>query len=687
MTHGAQLHAGGQPEQALIAFEQALALAPGDVNAASACATLLSQLSRPRAAYRTLLAVEPQLMNDADGAANLAIAAQACGDIAKAHSAYQRALSLQPQHLRSLTNLGLLAASQLQWELAMDCARQCLALQPGEAQRHVNLADALSGAERYAEALELLRPAATQFPGDAALRVRLFAVLALQGEFAPAQALLQPLDAAARAALRDFLARGQPAATRLPDAWQLYTRRAFEALAICDWRDEGKLTHTLREMLADTLRTGQPRDWDNTPLHGLMLALDEAEIARMRATSTRPPASTPALPAFVPRRTPARRSDERIRIGLVLPPLHDPLLAHALRRQLALHDATRFAFHLYAPVPPPEALQAQLAPLAAPVVPIAHVSDAEAAGRLRLDQLDLLMDATIHSPWARPGMLALRVAPVQLHPLTWQRHHAPGPCDYSVSDTFVHPDGLDLAPYGPVVRLPHTCWLASHDDQAGAGRLTRAEAGLPDDTLLLCALSPAASIDPQSFAAWMKILRSLPDAVLWLPACPPAAAAHLAREAEAAGVNSGRLLFAGAMTRTDALACLKHADLVLDTLRFNANQGLADALRLGVPALTCAGNGMASRLGGSLLRAAGLPEGILESQAAYVAEALRLGRDPGALQGLRQRLREARPHAPLFDLAARVREWEAAWSAMVERSRAGLPPAAFDVPPASEKRY
>src|SRR5687767_8860729 len=76
MLRGAQLHASGQLEQALIAFEKALALQADDVNAASACATLLSVLSRPVASYKVLLSVEALLLESADGAANLAIAAE-----------------------------------------------------------------------------------------------------------------------------------------------------------------------------------------------------------------------------------------------------------------------------------------------------------------------------------------------------------------------------------------------------------------------------------------------------------------------------------------------------------------------------------------------------------------------------------------------------------------------------------
>ena len=111
--------------------------------------------------------------------------------------------------------------------------------------------------------------------------------------------------------------------------------------------------------------------------------------------------------------------------------------------------------------------------------------------------------------------------------------------------------------------------------------------------------------------------------------------------------------------------------------------GLEDALRLGVPALTCAGSTMAARLGGSMLYAAGLSEGVFDSKEAYVAGAVRLGRDASVLQQLRTHMQTVVPVSRLFETAARIRELEAAWQTMVERSRAGLAPAGFDVPSSS----
>ena len=693
MLRGAQLHAGGQLEQALMAFEKALALQPDDVNVASACAALLSALSRPGASYKVLLSVEALLLETADGAANLAIAAESCGDMARARAGYQRALALDPHHGRALNNVGLLAAAQAQWKAALECARKCLAQDPTHAPYHVNLSDYLCGARRYAEALSVLEAAAVHFPDNLDIRIRRAAVLAFRGNFQKSQELSERFDAATREYFQAFLSRAiTPAqldhklrvpAGALPDARQLFTGQGFEAMTVCDWRDNERVTSTLRQMLDECVRTGEYRDWRDAQFYGLMLDMDENELAQLRSVSVSRISADlkkSPLPVFKQRQKPARR-DERIQIGIAVQSLRDERQAHALKRQLTLHDHSRFAIHIYSPTRHPELQHSDmLRTHAASVTEIAHMSDVEAVGRMRLDQLDVFLDMAFDTAWCRPEIPELRVAPVQLRQLTWHRHNPPRPCDYNISDTFVHPDGLDLAPYGAIVRLPHTCWMATHDEPAEDDLESREHAGLPADALVLCAVVPSVMLDPESFGGWMKILRSLPDAVLWLPSYSASIIANLLREAHSAGVKESRLLFANRFTRARALALIKHADLFLDTLRFNANHGMEDALRLGVPALTCSGNSMASRLGGSMLHAAGLPECVLDTPNAYAAEAIRLGRDPAALQELRRKVQVVAPASPLFDLAARTREWEAAWTVMAERSRAGLPPAAFDVP-------
>ena len=618
MLRGTQLHAAGQLEQALFAFEHALALSPRDVNTAAACATLLSLLDRPTAAYKTLLSVEDLLMQHADGAANLAIAAEACGDLAQADAAYARALQLDPEHLRSLNNVGILAASSSQWDAAIGLARKCLALQPGHAPHHANLAEYLSGARRYGEALDVIAAAMATFPLDKELKIRRVALLAFHGELEESDAAFQNLDVEERRLFEEFLAKldapenardralsqARKLALQPPDALQIHTDQALRNIAAGDWRNHGTLTQLLREALAKNTARGLNRNWGDTPFYGLLLDLQEHELAQMRSESinamdARLKASRPAIAEF---RKPGARQDGRIRVGLAVQSLHDARQLQALKQQLAHHDASRFAMHVYAFTPQPGLQPGDLLrPHAESVNEIGHMTGAEAAARIRLDRLDLYAEMAFDSPWSRPDIAAMRVAPVQLHQPGLYRRHVPGHWDYGVSDRFIHPDGAGLAQDGAIIRLPHGCWLASAGQQAPAGGTSREEAGLPADALVLLSSAWPATLDPHTFSVWMKILRALPDALLWLPHCGMAAA-NLAREAQAAGVSPARLMFSTRMDRPEALAAMRHADLFLDTLRISTMPGLEDALHLGVPAISCAGASAASRMGGSLLR-------------------------------------------------------------------------------------
>lgn len=661
-------HENGDPVRALSAFESALALAPGDVQASSACATLLFELARPRAALACLRAVEQQLLADAEGATNLAIAASACGERAAAKSYFSHALLRDAGHTRALQHLALIHAQDGQWDLAIELATRCLAAAPHQEEAWITVADLLLGARQHAEAAELLAQAMRQFPGHAVLSGRHALALALCGDFEQSDQLL--------ASLADMPSRDQLPAG---DARTLFSHHAVEALHDCDWRDQARLLALLQQELS-AMRMGAPgRDMRAALVCGPLLPLHDEEMQMAARATWGVLAAQPARPGRPFSANDVRGRQGVIRVGIAANDLRDEAATAELAAQLALHDSARFDFYVYSPTPQPQAVLAQaLAPHR--VIEIAHFSDDEAILRIRLDRLDIWLDLTWGTLGWRPAIAARRVAPVQVQHPGWHGQEAHGPFEYTLSDVFVHPtSGKESEARKALVRLPHTCWPASLAPTGTPG-FTRESAGLPAAALVLCAFAPSIHIDAHSFSVWMQLLKQLPDAVLWLPPLGRTAQANLRREAQAAGIAEQRLCFAVAATRKERLACLALADLFIDTLRINARQDLRDALTLGVPAITCAGSGMAARVGGSLLHAAGLGDCVFDEEADYVAAVLRLGRDRAALQQLRVRLAAKLLTAPLFDLPARVRELEAAWTFMAERARAGLPPESFDPP-------
>jgi protein O-GlcNAc transferase len=178
----------------------------------------------------------------------------------------------------------------------------------------------------------------------------------------------------------------------------------------------------------------------------------------------------------------------------------------------------------------------------------------------------------------------------------------------------------------------------------------------------------------------MRLLKTVERSVLWLPTTNRTAMANLLREAEARGVGAGRLIFAPYVPRgEDHLARLRLADLFLDTLPYNAHTTASDALWAALPLLTCLGKSFPSRVAASLLRAAGLPEMVVETLDAYENLARELAGDPARLTSIRDRLEKNRGTCPLFDTARSTHDLEAAYVLMWERFQLGQPPKNFAV--------
>src|ERR1044071_4270630 len=102
----------------------------------------------------------------------------------------------------------------------------------------------------------------------------------------------------------------------------------------------------------------------------------------------------------------------------------------------------------------------------------------------------------------------------------------------------------------------------------------------------------------------MRLLAAKPDSVLWLTRTRSDTADNLRRTAAAAGIDPARLVFAARVPLAAHLARHRHADLFLDTTPYNAGATANDALLMGLPVVTCAGETMASRVAGSQLSAA-----------------------------------------------------------------------------------
>ena len=130
------------------------------------------------------------------------------------------------------------------------------------------------------------------------------------------------------------------------------------------------------------------------------------------------------------------------------------------------------------------------------------------------------------------------------------------------------------------------------------------------------------------------------------------------------------------------VARLRIADLFLDTFPYNAHATALDALWAGLPVLTRAGQGFASRVGASLLYTIDLPELITDSIPQYEEAAAALAADHARLAQIRAKLSRNRWTSALFDTERYTRNLEAAYEQIHERYRTGAAPMHVNEPSA-----
>jgi predicted O-linked N-acetylglucosamine transferase (SPINDLY family) len=455
------------------------------------------------------------------------------------------------------------------------------------------------------------------------------------------------------------------------DAREVYLVRGFEALDACDWTDRDRY----RERFAAWI------DADARPLDALPLAWRAVAlgIGQRRQAKLAAQVAAPIARAVTPLPPRAPRTAGRIRIGYLSADFREHTVAWLTEDLYARHDRERFEVFAYALTPGDGSSVRRR--IAADVDAFRDVSDrpaADIAALVRRDAIDVAVDLTGYTTGGRPEVFAMRPAPVNVAYLGFLGAASAPFVDYTIVDPVAVPADAEAHFRERLVLLPDTFWCYGCPPLADRPP-ARAAVGLPRDGFVFGAFHNGFKIGPEIFACWMELLRRVPGSVLWVLARRPEAHARLQREAERSGVAPERIVGAPPRPHAEHLARHAAADLFLDAPGFSAATTCLDALWQGLPVLACPTPTMGGRASASALAALGLAELVADDLDDYLARATRLATDAGALATVRRRLAAARHAAPLFDMAARVRELEAAFAAMADRARAGLPPASLAV--------
>ncbi len=565
------------------------------------------------------------------------------GHLAEAEAGYRQALSLQPEQAEALEHLAETLHRLQRPADAEACYRRVLALRPGEPNAHNGLGVVLKNQGRLAEAEAAYRQALALNPRHADALANLGVVLRRLDRLTEAEAhfrqalALQPQSTGAHSNLGVVLMEQG----RMPEA-EAHLRRALA------------LDATLADVRSNLLFVLNHLG-DRSPAETL---LEARAYGRQVAAAT-------------PRRVDAWHCaprPERLRVGLVSGDLREHPVGHFLEALLAPLAAGRIELIAYPTHHRHDALSARIRPHFAAWTPLTGLNDAQAAQRIQADGVHVLIDLAGHTAHNRLPLFAFKPAPVQASWLGYFATTGVAEMDWLIADHTGVPAGGEAHFSERVWRLPHT--RLSFTPPRGAPDVAPLPALARGHVTFGCFQS-LAKVGDAVLATWAAILAALPGARLRLQ-CKQlgdeAVVRALRDRLGALGIPPERLDLHRQMPREAYLAAHAEVDLLLDTFPYPGGTTTCEALWMGVPTLTLAGDRLLARQGASLLHAAGLPGWVAQDRGDYVARAIALASDLDGLVRLRAGLREQVRRSPLFDAESFARDLEAAlwgmWSAL-----------------------
>ena len=587
--------------------------------------------------YRQILRGEP---NHADAIQFLGVAALQSGRFVEAVELIQRAIYLNPHVAAYHNNLG----AALQWQRrhveAAESYQQALRLQPDDVDALFNLGTCLKELGRLLESVECFQRAVLLKPDHLDARNTLGAVFRQLGKIDDAIDCYQQV-------LHDnpnFASAWNNLGTALKERGELDAaiaafRRALELSP--NWPQvQSNLIYALYFSSSLTARE----------------IYDEHVIWNQKYAE---PLSRGAAP-----HSNDQNPNRRLKVGYVSPNFCNHSVGRFIEPLLANHDQHNFEITCYSSVTSPDDATQRFQSLSSVWRNVANVPDDELASLIQSEQIDILVDLSMHMAHNRLLVFARKPAPVQVTYLAYCGTTGLTAMDYRLTDPHLDPPGSDQFYSEKSIRLPETYWCYP----AVAAPPVKSPPALHSGRITFGCLNNFAKVTQSTLAVWLRLLQSLPNSQLILHAKEGSHSTRVREFFASHQVSEQRITFVEFLSFNKYLEVYEQIDIALDPFPYGGGTTTCDALWMGVPVVTLSGETAVGRGGRSILSNIGLPELVANNVEDYVRIAAELASDLPRLAGTRASLRERMRNSVLMDAPRFARGVEAAYREMWRQS-------------------
>ena len=585
------------------------------------------------------------------------------GRLQEADALARQVLGAAPEHPAALHCLGLLAQRSGRSAEAMDLIRRAIAGAPLAAEYHYNISTSLQALGRLDEAEQSLREAIRLRPELASAHLNLGALLFGRGRLEEAIVVfqtarrLQPGDPRISLNLGKALRwQGKldeaEEAIRQAIAYEPTRAAAHNMLASC-LRDGGRIAEAIQSYhVAVTLDPNYREAHSNLcfamyfdPEATPQATFDE-HLAWARKFA-RPQAQSIAPPQWANDRSTKRR----LRIGYVSPNLRFHVVGFFMQPILEHHDRARFEIVCYDDATIHDEMAPALKAHADLWRETAAISDVQLAALIRQDRIDILIDLNLHMRGSRLRAFAQRPAPVQITHLAYCGTSGLRAMDGCIADVSMLAPGCERYFTERLLPLPKTYWCYRPSPSAPP---VAEPPVLSNGYITFGSLNSLAKIHDQVARLWSRLLDAVPNSRLAVQFPGGSSTRSILDRFASNGIPEDRIERVPRSRLNEYLAMYHRIDVALDSFPYGGGTTTLDALWMGVPVITLAGQMPLGRAGVSILTNAGLTDLIASSPDQYIQIAAGLAADQTRLSDLRSTLRDRLRSSPLMDEAGYV---------------------------------
>lgn len=280
---------------------------------------------------------------------------------------------------------------------------------------------------------------------------------------------------------------------------------------------------------------------------------------------------------------------------------------------------------------------------------ISFMNDPDAAELIKNDNIDILVDLSGHTSGNRLPTFNMKPARLQLSWLGYWHTTGLKAIDFVISDNeHIHSEDERWF-VEKVVRLPYNRFCFTPPDPSP---FVVESPVVDNEYITFGCFNNLGKINAEVLSAWAEILMATPKSRLVLKSQAfkdLGVKKRFREEFKLRGISPRRIELLGSSAHYLMLAEYGEIDIALDPFPFSGGMTSLEALWMGVPVVTLAGDLPVSRQTKSFLDLVGLQALATTTVEAYIAKAVMLAKEPRKLCEIRESLREQMINSQLCD--------------------------------------